>query len=305
MHEQLNKLIPLLQNLDLNYVIENILSYFQSLLSLYFKVKYSEFIRYNYSLKKLFPFQKEISKQDEKILMHILKIKKVYIHDRTMVIPLIYAGLGDKPLAFLYFKSSNKISGINKKELDLEIKLCSLIYYNASIYNVAIRDPLTKIYNIRYFNYKLQEYCEKYRSKKNKMSLIMMDIDYFKHYNDKYGHQVGDQILKNLVSAINSVIKKQGIFARYGGEEFIVLLPDHDSIKAKLLGEKIRKQVQKLRISNKDFFWRLTISLGTSTFPDDAQTPERLVYCADISLYHSKTNGKNRTSVYSKDVKKH
>ena len=237
-------------------------------------------------------------------MLKSLNKKDIVVNSKSMVIPLIYSGLGDIPLAFIYFNTSKKISNYNKDEIDMGIKFCSLIYYNATVYNVAIRDPLTKIYNIRYFNQKLQEYYQNFKDTNDKMSIIMMDIDHFKHYNDKYGHQVGDQILRSMAAAIKGLIKDEGIFARYGGEEFILLLPDYNIQKSKIMAEKIRKEVEKIRVSNKDFFWRLTVSLGTCTFPDDSDNPEKLIRYADMSLYHSKMNGRNRISVYSYDVKK-
>ncbi len=303
MDTHINKLLPLLQDLDINHTINNILDYFKTILSKYIKIKQAVFVKYSYLSQKFIPInQKPIPKNIEKLLLNSLNKKGMMIHSRSIIIPLFRQS---KPLAFLYFRTNKKLpSNYKKNDIETSIKLCSLIYYNAAIYNAAIKDSLTKIYNIRYFNQRLKEYYEDFKDTNKKISIIMIDIDHFKHYNDKYGHQIGDVILKDLAGTINSLIKDEGLFARYGGEEFILLLPNYDTPKTAKIAEKIRKEVEKIRISNKEYFWKLTVSLGTCTFPDDANHPEELIRCADMSLYHSKMNGRNRVSVYSYDVKK-
>lgn len=303
MEQNINSLIHLLQSLDIFDTINNIIHYFKTTLLKSFIIKKSAFYKFNYTTQKFIALNKNDndSVNIEKLLYNTLKNKDIFINTNILIIPLTYQ---DKLLACVYFESNKKIVKLNKKELILSIKLCSLVYYHVNLYNLAIKDHLTKIYNIRYFKYKLQEYYQNFRNTKKKFSLVMIDIDHFKHYNDKYGHQIGDKILQTLTVSVTKIIDKNILFARYGGEEFIMLLPDCNLKKAASFAEKIRKTVEQIRINTPDYFWRITISLGVSMFPDDADNPDELINCADMSLYYSKKNGRNRVSAYSYDVKK-
>jgi diguanylate cyclase (GGDEF)-like protein len=162
----------------------------------------------------------------------------------------------------------------------------------------AITDGLTGIYNFRYFHHQLEREIKRSKRHWNKTSLIMIDIDFFKNYNDHNGHPAGDLALKRLAEILQSCTRTSDVVARYGGEEFVLILPETPKSAAVKLAEKIRNLVAQEKFSNEENQpqGNFTVSLGVSTFPDNAQTAEELVLRADEQLYHSKQTGRNRVS---------
>lgn len=137
--------------------------------------------------------------------------------------------------------------------------------------------------------------------KEQNMSIIMLDIDYFKHINDTYGHQIGDHILRKVVSTIRSELEEKYIVGRYGGEEFLIILPNTDIKECYSISEKLRKVVEKYNYTikeNKKI--RVTISLGICTIEDSSLSFFEAVKLADEALYKSKQEGRNKTSINNK-----
>jgi diguanylate cyclase (GGDEF)-like protein len=166
-------------------------------------------------------------------------------------------------------------------------------YVKDSLEGMVNYDSLTNIHNRRSFTEFLHHEiirCERYQKV---FSIIMLDIDYFKKINDGYGHDVGDEILKELVGVVNKSIRKSDLFARVGGEEFAVIAPETSSSEAILVAEKIRKNVEE-NIFSKNI--KVTISLGISQYKskDDHNT---IFKRADNALYKAKGNGRNRSEV--------
>jgi diguanylate cyclase (GGDEF)-like protein len=126
----------------------------------------------------------------------------------------------------------------------------------------------------------------------------MMDIDYFKRYNDTHGHPAGDVVLKRVSDLIKETTRTSDILARYGGEEFVLVLPETPKNAALKLAEKIRQLIENEKFPNAETQpnGRVTISLGVATFPDDAQDIEALVQKADEQLYRAKSEGRNRVA---------
>jgi diguanylate cyclase (GGDEF)-like protein len=125
----------------------------------------------------------------------------------------------------------------------------------------------------------------------------MMDIDNFKAFNDNYGHQLGDEVLRCLSTAVKKTLRAEDIAARYGGEELVVILPETDARKAMFVAEKIRVCVAEIEIPYGSQKLHVTISLGVSSFPEHAGQKKELIRLADLALYNSKHNGKNRVSL--------
>ncbi|MFZ5945599.1 MAG: diguanylate cyclase [Bacillota bacterium] len=162
----------------------------------------------------------------------------------------------------------------------------------------SITDSLTKLYNHGYFCRTLSEQIERIRP--GEISLLMLDLDLFKLFNDLYGHFEGDKALKTVSSIIKRVVGEKGIICRYGGEEFTILLPYHDSKKAFEIAEKIRLEIQNTFINSADVTQRfLTASIGVCTFPHAAPNAEELLKRADWAMYNAKNNGKNQTVIYT------
>ena len=178
----------------------------------------------------------------------------------------------------------------------------SLAVENSQLYaqteKKAITDALTGLYNHRHFHERLDEEIARSLRSGRPFSLIMLDLDFFKLYNDTYGHLAGDQILKQVAQCIRSSIRGMDVAFRYGGEEFVVLLPETEAEQAREVAERIRKRIEsemKARGS------RLTVSLGVASWPDSGVTKESLIQAADAALYEAKRTGKNRTCLFSQE----
>jgi len=169
---------------------------------------------------------------------------------------------------------------------------------NMELHRLASIDGLTQIANRRRFDEVLKLEWRRLQREKLPLSLIMIDIDYFKIYNDTYGHQQGDNCLQSVARSISQQSKRPAdLVARYGGEEFVVILPNTDIEGATHLAEQIRKQVQLLNIPHKNSPVTpiVTISLGVSTVvPVPDYSPEQLLAGADQCLYQAKKAGRNR-----------
>jgi len=162
-------------------------------------------------------------------------------------------------------------------------------------------DVLTNLYNRRWLDEMLPRIFERYQTKKTKFSIIMLDIDHFKHYNDNYGHLSGDAALRNIAIAITENIRPNDMAARYGGEEFMVLLPDTNIEKANIIAERLRTAVKskKIRAEDNSQLPSLTASFGVATILDNLSLID-LICNADSALYKAKENG--RDCIYSEII---
>jgi diguanylate cyclase (GGDEF)-like protein len=161
-------------------------------------------------------------------------------------------------------------------------------------------DELTGLYNRRF----LEDYGRKLiamaRRKESPFGVIMMDLDHFKEFNDVYGHEVGDRILRHFAKTVTPAIRETNLAARFGGEEFVVLLPDTGLQPCLLVAERIRNAVARssVPLGPDRPASQLTVSLGIAVYPDHGQTLEELLLASDKALYESKRAGRNRTTVY-------
>lgn len=165
-------------------------------------------------------------------------------------------------------------------------------------------DELTGLYNRRF----LEEYARKQiagaRRRGSPMGIIMMDLDHFKNFNDIYGHEVGDRILRQFAKTVILAMRETNLAARYGGEEFVVLLPDAGSKASLLVAERIRKAVGRMVVpSGTDKpLPQVTVSLGIAIYPDHGQAMEELLQASDKALYESKRAGRNQSTLYVEQV---
>ncbi|MGD1806717.1 diguanylate cyclase [Dapis sp. BLCC M126] len=169
---------------------------------------------------------------------------------------------------------------------------------NQELEKIAYIDRLTGVSNRRHFEEKFHEEWKRLTRDNTSMSVIMVDVDYFKHYNDTYGHQQGDKCLARVAQAISAVVKRPGDFvARYGGEEFVVVLPNTPIEGALKVAENIRREIEALEIPHTASAvsnW-VTSSLGVATSNWSNQSnPEMLLQAADMALYNAKKAGRNR-----------
>jgi diguanylate cyclase (GGDEF)-like protein len=163
---------------------------------------------------------------------------------------------------------------------------------------LSVIDELTDSYNYRYFVQKFQEEKKRAARYHLPLSIIMIDIDWFKKLNDGYGHEAGNTVLKRLAQVIKECIRDVDVFARYGGEEFVVILPQTPLQEARLIGERIRAQVEDTVIdTGAKGKVRITVSIGVSSYPENGRSEEELVTVADQALYKAKDSGKNLVCV--------
>jgi len=163
---------------------------------------------------------------------------------------------------------------------------------------LAIRDSLTNLLNYRAFHTILEKELNRSQRYQTALSLILIDIDYFKEINDTYGHQEGDRILKEFGELLNKSVRKADMVARYGGEEFAIILPETPIPKALSLSERIRKRIEDHPFFNSDGLKKLTISLGISgTSHTNTMKKDKLIQLADNALYQAKMRGRNQVCV--------
>ena len=160
---------------------------------------------------------------------------------------------------------------------------------------MAITDGLTSLYSRAYFNDKLEDEFQRSMRYKTPLCLLMLDIDYFKSINDTHGHQAGDACLVALATLLRRFSRKVDTCARYGGEEFIVILPQTPFENARALAERLRQEVEELKVQYEDKTIQYTLSIGVSALSlTDETTAEALLKAADSALYVAKENGRNR-----------
>ncbi|MEA2091288.1 MAG: diguanylate cyclase, partial [Campylobacterota bacterium] len=193
------------------------------------------------------------------------------------------------------FKSRELLARV-KRELKMQNLIHDLEESKEELRLLASIDPLTKLYNRRYFS-KASEHIF-YLSKRNNstLSIIMLDIDNFKKINDTYGHQVGDDVLVTIASALQGFIRKSDIVCRFGGEEFLMLFPQTPIDKALLISEKIRLKIEDTVVSleNKKEL-KFTASIGVSQINHEKdKSIEDMIKRADDALYEAKNSGRNR-----------
>ena len=187
------------------------------------------------------------------------------------------------------------------REAELIEVTCQLQAANERLQNLSFLDGLTGIANRRHFDQELLQESRRAKREKRSLSLIMLDIDYFKAFNDTYGHLKGDDCLKKIAATLKKVLKRPGDFAaRYGGEEFAVVLPNTDDVGAAIIAEELRASIVREGILHINSLCSVyvTVSLGVVTrSAEQDQTPDDLILAADRALYRSKHEGRNRVSV--------
>lgn len=165
-------------------------------------------------------------------------------------------------------------------------------------YKLATTDGLTELYNHRYFQEQMRMQVEQSKRYNNNFSLIIIDIDFFKKFNDTFGHQSGDAVLRQVAQTLKRNVRATDIVCRYGGEEMSIILPNTSKDEAQSTAEKICQRVasRKFKLAQ-DKETNVTISLGVSTFPNDGDTASKVIDAADKRLYNAKHNGRNQVGV--------
>lgn len=188
------------------------------------------------------------------------------------------------------------------RELEAKIheRTHELAEANARLAQLAVTDGLTGLYNHRHLHERLTLEVERSQRSKLPLSLLMLDVDHFKQFNDTFGHPAGDEVLRQLARVLNDTRRANDVVARYGGEEFAVILVDTAKFTAAKVAERVRE-----RVFGHDFSdaaqkaGKISVSIGVATFPDDGGDAEGLVRSADTALYASKRAGRNRVVLFT------
>lgn len=159
---------------------------------------------------------------------------------------------------------------------------------------LALRDPLTGLYNRRYLTERLVEEMARASRQKQPLSYLMVDIDHFKKLNDTYGHLAGDKILKELAKRLHLACRAMDVVGRFGGEEFFVILPGTDSGTAAEVAERIRRSIDDKPFAAGEFLIRVQVSVGGAQRAAKFEHVNQLIESADRALYAAKTAGRNR-----------
>jgi len=233
-------------------------------------------------------------------------------YSRDPVIHLLHT----EELAVVPLKAKDRVKGIiladnfitrkniTKDDIRMLIMLANqagLAIENSQLYESAVirshTDSLTDLWNHGYFQFMLQGEVEKAKATGTPFSLIALDIDDFKVYNDTLGHQAGDKILKELAKLLRNQSRKMDYVCRYGGEEFTMILPQTDKKEAFLIAERLRQNIEKHIFSQEEILPNktLTVSIGLASFPVDGSTPAELLAYSDKTMYLAKHKGKNNT----------
>lgn len=214
----------------------------------------------------------------------------------VLVLPATHKSI---PLGVVVLATSGSFDGEGRTRTELFRQTLGLALNNAIAHDrlqrLAALDPLTGVYNRRFGMTRLHEEFDRAVRMKAPLGVLMFDIDHFKQVNDTYGHLVGDRVLISVCAVAKTILRDGDILVRYGGEEFLAILPAASSEDLALVGERLRRAIEDLSVSDGSQTIRATVSLGAAAYPNQSvEREEDLVGLADEALYRAKETGRNR-----------
>lgn len=249
----------------------------------------------------------QLKGRKKEIILFNKKFKLPFKYNSVMILPI---GSHNTVLGSLIIASHRGYlcRAEEKKMIEGVCAQVGIAIENARMYetlrHLASVDGLTQLQNHRVFQEILSDEIERFKRVPEKFSLILLDIDHFKSFNDEYGHPIGDFVLKEISQILRSMVRKIDTAARYGGEEFALILVNTDEEGSVKLASRIRKKVESSVFQKDPLKLKVTISLGIATYPTNAQSQADLIDSADKALYWSKEKGRNRATHFS-DILKH
>ena len=266
--------------------------------------KSDPFISYLYKNQKPIPMAempKELTKAGSYGALREINIE--------LVSPIKIQNNNSEAIICLGQRVNDKPYSENELELMITINnIVSIAISNASLYDEVIQlsytDGMTDLHNYRYFEMRLREEVLRHARNKQDVSLIILDVDNFKNYNDTLGHQAGDGVLKLLGKILKETVRENDIVARYGGEEFAVILPGVSRDGVVILADRLRERVEETEFQNQEVqpSGNLTISVGTASLPLDTDDLNDLIFKADTALYAAKHAGRNRVIQFTPEL---
>ncbi len=233
----------------------------------------------------------------------IIALKKMGL---VIAVPLVQEVEATEPVLEGFLFLGPRLANRAYTPADLEFlntlgKMLAICLRNESLYRRSIIDDLTQVASRGHFDAMLSQEINRTQVYHHRsLGLLMLDIDKFKGFNDTYGHQTGDLVLKNLAVALENTVRNVDLVARYGGEEFAIILLEIDRQGISDVAERVRKSVERMKLNAVDGTpLKVTASLGAACFPEDAEHKAELIQVADQALYKAKETGRNRVVMCS------
>jgi len=220
--------------------------------------------------------------------------------ENYLCLPL--AAHGDT-LGILYVECPTSLVAVdaerNKESLEELAEIASMsiagLNLRSRLEHQSIRDGLTDLYNRHFMEIALDRELRRATRHQQTLAVLVLDIDYFKAFNDTYGHEAGDVVLREVAGTMRQTIRSEDIVCRFGGEEFVVILPELSTEEAVARAESLRHMVSEIRLHYRgEPLNEVTISIGVAMYPYNADTVEQLLWVADRALYEAKHQGRNR-----------
>lgn len=216
-----------------------------------------------------------------------------------LCIPILAQG---EALGILHFQATERAPSLSDSELSFKTTFASQL--GLSVANVrlrdalrlqSIRDPLTGLYNRRYLEEMLQRETRRAVRAELSLGLLMLDLDHFKNFNDTYGHDAGDTVLRETAALLAKSVRAEDIVCRFGGEEFVIILPMADFKASHARAERIRSKLRELTVTHHgQSLGMITVSVGVAALPQHGTAPSELLELADAALYRAKRDGRDR-----------
>ncbi|MCX5656658.1 MAG: sensor domain-containing diguanylate cyclase [Candidatus Omnitrophica bacterium] len=249
----------------------------------------------------------EVNTHETRVKINDLTLQFLHV-DHFVSVPL---KAKDKVIGVILadnFITKKPIAKDDVRMLNMFANHAGLAIENSRFYEQALRlsqtDYLTQLWNHGYFQHIIADEFKKATESKHHLSIIMLDIDNFKNYNDKLGHQYGDAVLREIGNIIKESLRKSDSPCRYGGEEFVIILPQTSKDEAYKFAERLRTKIEFYNFSKEEVqpYGKITVSSGVATYPEDASEKDELIYTADMALLQAKQRGRNRSCIYSPDL---
>jgi len=228
---------------------------------------------------------------------HAAGVKNTYL-----CIPILAQG---EALGILHFQATDEAPTLADSELSFKTTFAGQV--GLSVANIrlrealhaqSIRDPLTSLYNRRYLTEMLEREMRRAIRAEQSLGVLMLDLDHFKKFNDTYGHDAGDTVLRETASFLVKSVRGEDIVCRFGGEEFVIILPMADLKATQARGERIRSKLRELAVLHQgQSLGMITVSVGVAVLPQHGINPKDLVEAADAALYRAKRDGRDRVVV--------
>jgi diguanylate cyclase (GGDEF)-like protein len=212
-------------------------------------------------------------------------------------VPVVSGMKADTLAGVLYLENQSVTGAFNRRHLSLLEIIASTIAARLDMHKLATTDRLTQLANRAHFDQVFKDKVEIARLRHQDLSLIMIDIDRFKSFNDDHGHQAGDAVLQHVASVLRSCCRARDLCARYGGEELCVIVPNASKADAAQLAQRIRKSIESSKLAWQDKVLSVTASLGVASLGEQCPDETLLLQAADQAMYRAKQGGRNQVQL--------